>query len=73
MTIAALAKQLDLFHFQEEAPGMVFWHDNGWRIYTRIEQYIREQLRKNGYQEVNTPEMVDIKLWEKSGHAEKFM
>jgi threonyl-tRNA synthetase len=67
-----LAKQLDLFHFQEEAPGMVFWHDNGWRIYTLIEQYIREQLRKHGYQEVNTPEIVDIKLWEKSGHAEKF-
>ena len=68
-----LAKQLDLFHFQEESPGMVFWHDNGWRIYTQIVQYIREQLRKNGYQEVNTPEMVDIKLWEKSGHTEKFM
>ena len=68
-----LAKQLDLFHFQEESPGMVFWHDNGWRIYTQIVQYIREQLRKNGYQEVNTPEMVDIELWEKSGHAEKFM
>ena len=68
-----LAKQLDLFHFQEESPGMVFWHDNGWRIYTQIVQYMREQLRKNGYQEVNTPEMVDIKLWEKSGHAEKFM
>ena len=68
-----LAKQLDLFHFQEESPGMVFWHDNGWRIYTRIVQYMREQLRKNGYQEVNTPEMVDIELWEKSGHAEKFM
>ena len=67
-----LAKQLDLFHFQEEAPGMVFWHDNGWRIYTLIEQYMREQLRKNGYQEVNTPEMVDIKLWEQSGHWEKF-
>jgi threonyl-tRNA synthetase len=68
-----LAKQLDLFHFQEEAPGMVFWHDNGWAIYLQIEQYIREQLRKHGYQEVNTPEVVDIKLWEKSGHAERFM
>jgi threonyl-tRNA synthetase len=67
-----LAKQLDLFHFQEEAPGMVFWHDKGWRIYTQIEQYIRGELRKNGYQEVNTPEVVDIKLWEKSGHADKF-
>jgi threonyl-tRNA synthetase len=67
-----LAKQLDLFHFQEEAPGMVFWHDNGWRIYTLIEDYIRGRLRNNGYQEVNTPEVVDIKLWEKSGHADKF-
>ncbi|MFC1688295.1 threonine--tRNA ligase, partial [Pseudomonadota bacterium] len=68
-----LARQLDLFHFQEEAPGMVFWHDNGWRIYTVVQNYIREQLRKNGYMEVNTPEVVDIKLWEKSGHAEKFI
>ncbi len=68
-----LAKQLDLFHFQECAPGMVFWHDNGWRIYTQIVEYIREQLRQHGYQEVNTPQMVDIDLWEKSGHAEKFM
>src|SRR5210317_604981 len=67
-----IAKQLDLFHFQEEAPGMVFWHDNGWRIYTVVQDYIREQLRNNGYMEVNTPEVVDIKLWEKSGHAEKF-
>jgi threonyl-tRNA synthetase len=68
-----LAKQLDLFHFQEEAPGMVFWHDKGWRIYTGITDYIRQQLREHGYQEVNTPEVVDIKLWEKSGHADKFM
>jgi threonyl-tRNA synthetase len=68
-----LAKQLDLFHFQEEAPGMVFWHDKGWRIYTEIKQYIREQLREHGYQEVNTPEVVDIRLWEKSGHTEKFL
>jgi threonyl-tRNA synthetase len=67
-----LAKQQDLFHFQEEAPGMVFWHDNGWRIYTEVTNYIRDQLRRHGYQEVNTPEVVDIKLWEKSGHAEKF-
>ncbi len=67
-----LGKQLDLFHFQEEAPGMVFWHDKGWRIYTEVENYIRGQLRNNGYQEVNTPEVVDIQLWEKSGHADKF-
>ncbi len=67
-----LGKQLDLFHFQEEAPGMVFWHDKGWRIYTEVAGYIREQLRRHGYQEVNTPEVVDIRLWEKSGHADKF-
>jgi len=67
-----LAKKLDLFHFQECAPGMVFWHDNGWRIYTQVKQYIREQLRMHGYQEVNTPQMVDVKLWEQSGHWEKF-
>jgi threonyl-tRNA synthetase len=68
-----VGKQLGLFHFQEEAPGMVFWHDHGWRIYTEVEKYVREQLRGAGYQEVNTPEMVDIRLWEKSGHAEKFI
>jgi len=68
-----LGKQLDLFHFQEEAPGMVFWHDKGWRIYNVVKGYIREQLRKHGYEEVNTPQVVDIKLWEKSGHAEKFI
>jgi len=68
-----LAKQLNLFHFQEEAPGMVFWHDHGWRIYVEVENYVRSQLRRHGYIEVNTPEVVDIKLWEKSGHADKFM
>ncbi len=68
-----IGKQLDLFHFQEEAPGMVFWHDHGWIIYTQIKDYIRKRLRKAGYQEVNTPEIVDISLWQKSGHAEKFI
>jgi threonyl-tRNA synthetase len=68
-----LGKQLKLFHFQEEAPGMVFWHDKGWRIYNEVKGYIRSQLRRNDYLEVNTPEVVDIKLWEKSGHAEKFI
>ena len=68
-----LGKQLGLFHFQEEAPGMVFWHDHGWRIYVEVESYVREQLRQAGYLEVNTPEVVDIKLWEQSGHAEKFI
>jgi threonyl-tRNA synthetase len=68
-----IARQLDLFHFQEEAPGMVFWHDHGWIIYTQVKNYIRKRLRKSGYQEVNTPQIVDISLWEKSGHAEKFI
>ncbi|BCX87917.1 threonyl-tRNA synthetase [Methylomarinovum tepidoasis] len=67
-----LGKQLDLFHIQEEAPGMVFWHDKGWRIYQTIEQYIRDKLRRNGYQEVKTPMVVDRSLWEKSGHWDKF-
>jgi len=68
-----LGRQLDLFHFQEEAPGMVFWHDHGWLIYTEIKKYLRGKLRAHGYQEVNTPEIVDIALWQKSGHAEKFI
>ena len=68
-----LGKQLGLFHFQEEAPGMVFWHDKGWRIYTQIQSYMRGKLRAHGYQEVNTPEVVDISLWQKSGHADKFI
>ena len=68
-----LARQMGLFHFQEEAPGMVFWHDKGWRIYTEVKNYIRGQLRRHGYMEVNTPEIVDIRLWEKSGHADKFI
>ncbi len=67
-----LAKTLDFFHIQEEAPGMVFWHEKGWVIYQQIEQYIREKLRVNGYGEVKTPQMVDRSLWEKSGHWEKF-
>ena len=67
-----LGRQLDLFHHQEEAPGMVFWHDKGWRIYQVIEQYIRELLRENGYQEVHTPEIIDRSLWERSGHWDKF-
>ena len=67
-----LGKALDLFHSQEESPGMVFWHDKGWIIYQQIEQYIREKLRFNGYGEVRTPQVVDRSLWEKSGHWDKF-
>ncbi len=67
-----LAKALDLFHAQEEAPGMVFWHSKGWTLYQQVEQYIRNKLRLNGYQEVKTPQVVDRSLWEKSGHWDKF-
>ena len=67
-----IAKNLDLFHFQEEAPGMVFWHDNGWRIYREVESYIRDVLLQHDYQEVRTPQVVDRSLWEKSGHWDKF-
>ncbi len=67
-----LAKVLDLFHTQEEAPGMVFWHDNGWVLYQQVEQYIRQTLRAHGYQEVRTPQLVDLSLWERSGHLAKF-
>jgi threonyl-tRNA synthetase len=67
-----IGKQLDLFHTQEEAPGMVFWHDKGWTIYLTVENYIRSKIRNKGYQEINTPQMVDRSLWEKSGHWDKF-
>ncbi len=67
-----IAKALDLFHLQEEAPGMVFWHDNGWQVYITIQHYIRQLLRQHGYQEVHTPQIVDRSLWEKSGHWDKF-
>ncbi|AFC69415.1 threonine--tRNA ligase [Rickettsia amblyommatis] len=67
-----LGRELDLFHFQEKAQGMVFWHDKGWSIYNTIEQYIRKKIRKNGYTEVKTPVLVDKSLWEASGHWEKF-
>ena len=67
-----LAKQLGLFHFQEEAPGMVFWHENGWRIYQEVTQYMAALWREHGYQEIRTPQVVDRSLWEKSGHWDKF-
>ncbi len=65
-------KLQDLFHFQEEAPGLVFWHDKGWTIYRSIKDYIRARLAESGYQEVNTPQIVDRSLWERSGHWDKF-
>ncbi|MDE2311237.1 MAG: threonine--tRNA ligase [Betaproteobacteria bacterium] len=67
-----LAKQLDLFHMQDEAPGMVFWHPNGWTIWQEVEQYMRVKFREHGYQEVRTPTMMDRTLWEKSGHWENY-
>lgn len=67
-----VAKKMDLFHMQDEAPGLVFWHPNGWTIYNTIKDYLRQKLRKYGYQEVNTPQIVDRSLWERSGHTEKF-
>jgi threonyl-tRNA synthetase len=67
-----IAKKLDLFHTQEEAPGMVFWHPAGWSIYQTIERYMREKQLACGYQEIKTPQVVDIGLWQRSGHADKF-
>jgi threonyl-tRNA synthetase len=67
-----IGKELDLFHFQEEAAGMPFWHDKGWSIYLVIESYIRNKMRNSGYIEVKTPILIDKSLWEASGHWEKF-
>ena len=67
-----LAKKFNLFHLQEEAPGMVFWHTKGWSIYTTIENYMRDAQALNGYQEIKTPSIVSKSLWEKSGHWDKF-
>ncbi|MCO4784425.1 threonine--tRNA ligase [Marinomonas atlantica] len=67
-----LGKKLDLFHVQEEAPGMVFWHPKGWKLYQTVEQYMRQKQLENGYHEVKTPQIVDRVLWEKSGHWGKY-
>ena len=67
-----LIKKMDLAHLQPEAPGMIFWHEQGWTLYRLLEDYIRDSQCRYGYQEVHTPPMADISLWEKSGHAEKF-
>ncbi|HEX4985673.1 MAG TPA: threonine--tRNA ligase [Burkholderiales bacterium] len=67
-----LGKQLDLFHTQEEAPGMVFWHPKGWTIWQQVEQYMRRTLSQHGYQEVRTPQVMDRSLWERSGHWENY-
>ena len=67
-----IGKQLDLFHFQEEAPGMVFWHDKGWRLFRQVEGFMRNHLAKYDYLEVSTPQILDRSMWEKSGHWGKF-
>ncbi|MAM60941.1 threonine--tRNA ligase [Maritimibacter sp. UBA3975] len=67
-----LGREMDLFHMQEVAPGQVFWHPNGWTIYTTLQDYMRRQQKAGGYVEVNTPQVVDRKLWEASGHWEKY-
>lgn len=67
-----IGKAQDLFHTQEEAPGMVFWHHKGWSIYRTVEQYVRDKISAAGYQEIKTPQIVDRTLWEKSGHWSKY-
>lgn len=67
-----IAKTMDLFHIQEEAPGMIFWHANGWIIYRTIKEYISSKIEKQGYQEIVTPQVVDLELWKKSGHWGNF-
>ena len=67
-----LGKKLDLFHFQEESPGMVFWHDKGWAVFNLIKDFITHHLRKNSYKIINTPQILDKSLWKKSGHLDKF-
>ncbi|WP_128514148.1 threonine--tRNA ligase [Tabrizicola thermarum] len=67
-----LGREMELFHLQEEAPGMVFWHPNGWTIYRQLEDYMRGRLRQAGYKEIRTPQVVDRILWEKSGHWEAY-
>ncbi|MDQ9170170.1 threonine--tRNA ligase [Oxalobacteraceae bacterium R-40] len=67
-----LGRALDLFHFQDEAPGLIFWHPKGWTIWQQVEQYMRDVFRDNGYQEVKAPQIIDRSLWEKSGHWENY-
>ncbi len=67
-----LGKEMDLFHFREESPGSVFWHEKGWSLFQKLVNYMRDRQRKAGYKEINTPEILDRSLWEKSGHWDKF-
>ncbi|CAM3588200.1 threonine--tRNA ligase [Halomonas sp. FME1] len=67
-----LARRLDLFHMQEEAPGMVFWHPNGWALWQQVEQYMRNVYKEGGYQEIRCPQIMDVSLWKKSGHWDNY-
>jgi len=67
-----IGRQLDLFHFQDDAPGMVFWHQNGWALFKGVERYVRSMFQEYGYEEVQTPQLMDRSLWERSGHWDKF-
>ena len=67
-----LGREMDLFHFQEESPGSIFWHEKGWDVFMRLKNYLRKKQFEAGYKEINTPDMLDRSLWEKSGHWEKF-
>ena len=67
-----LGKEMNLFHFREESPGSVFWHEKGWKLFQKLVSYMRSKQEAAGYKEVNTPEILDRALWEKSGHWEKY-
>ena len=67
-----LGREMDLFHFQEESPGSIFWHNKGWDVFMRLQNYLRKKQSEAGYEEINTPDILDKSLWEKSGHWEKF-
>ncbi len=67
-----LGRELDLFHFQDEAPGLIFWHPKGWQIWQQVEQYMRDVYRDNGYQEVKAPQILDLSLWKKTGHWDNY-
>ncbi|GAB3428671.1 threonine--tRNA ligase [Massilia solisilvae] len=67
-----LGKQLDLFHFQEEAPGLIFWHPKGWTVWQQVEQYMRNKYQVNGYNEVKAPQILDVTLWQKTGHWDNY-
>jgi len=67
-----LGKEMNLFHFREESPGAVFWHEKGWNLFQKLVNYMRKKQQDAGYKEINTPEILDKTLWEKSGHWEKF-